>query len=338
MVSVERIPASDWDTFVGASEASSVFHTSVWRKVLTKQGLEPLYLGAIDNAGTIKSVYPFFVTKVASGLANVLVSIPQSDIGGPVFADGANRREILSSFSDYLRRMRFRKRIVMVITNGIEDATYSLILGRTDITCTGGFFKLDLIKNPPERIWSEVFSGRGHQRTEIRNLEKSNCFSYLISEEKEFLSFMNLHNETVLKAGGEGHDAGFLTTIWALMFPENFNVLAVRLDDKIVGGLGFFCLPRQRQIHIMYGAYDSSLPPRYGGVYLFAFWRLLVWAHEHRYSKVNFSTTPVADSHPLHRFKKQFGGEFVKRYQVKNTTFGITRLPLIRTLTRTLLP
>ena len=136
----------------------------------------------------------------------MLVSIPLSDIGGPLFAEEANKGEALSSFGSVLRKMTLSRRIAMILTNGTEDpAAIAIPLGDMDVSCTGGFFHLDLKEKPPETIWNTIFTNRDAQRNRIRRLEKEGFSSAMASTQTEFSAFCKLHNETVKKAGGSGH-------------------------------------------------------------------------------------------------------------------------------------
>lgn len=331
---VEKLERADWDRFVCSNKASSVFHSSIWREILVRQGFEPFYLTAIDNGGRIQAVFPFFGLKIVRGLARTLVSIPHSDIGGPLFADGANKGDVLASFTGLLRQMALRRRIGMILTNGIENPLATVLrLGNVDISCTGGFFHLDLAQKPPEVIWSEVFTKRDEQRKKIRRLEKEGFSSSMASREAEFLSFCKLHNETVKRITGMGHSLDLLTDIWRSMYPKNFNIALVKKENEIVAGVGSFCYPEQGQVHTMYGAYSRAIPNKYG-VYLLANWKTLTWAHENGYEKVNFGATTDNTSNPNYKFKQQFGGEFVKRYQVKIITFKVLDNPMLKRLTR----
>jgi hypothetical protein len=331
---VEKLETKDWDRFVSSNPASSIFHGSAWREILVRQGLEPLYLAAIDNGGGVQAVCPFFASKALRGVANVLVSIPLSDVGGPLFADGANKEEVLSSFAGFLRSMVLRRRIGMTLTNGIgTPEAMALPLGNAEVSCTGGFFISDLVQIPTEAIWSTIFTKQDEQRKKIRRLEKEGFSSSIASSEAEFLSFCKLHDETVKRAGGTGHNLDLLTDIWTSMHPKNFNLALVKNGDEIVAGVGFFTYPEQRQVHTMYGAYSRAVPNKYG-VYLLANWKTLTWAQENQYKEVNFGSTPDDISHPSHKFKAQFGGRYVKKYQVKITSLGLLSNPIVRRLTR----
>lgn len=329
----EALPAQDWDRFISSYEESSIFHTTVWREVLTGKDLEPLYLTALGSSGKIVAAYPFFTSKLARGLGSSLISLPHSDIGGAVIADGESPDAILSLFGNHLKRMRISKRLMMIRANGLKDPRTSTIpLGSAEIACTGGFFHLDLSKTPTDRIWNTIFSDQGGQRKKIRRLEKEGFSSSLATKEEEFISFCRLHNETIRNTGGAPHSLRFLASIWKTMHPKYFNVVLVRRGEEIVAGLGFFCHPEKNQVHIMYGAYNDSLPERWvaRSIYLFAHWETLVWADRTKHSKVNFGTTPIDTSHSNYKFKEQFGGYFERKYQVKITPFRTLNHPLVR--------
>ncbi len=71
----------DWDAFVAAHSAGTIYHTSAWQQV-TQQGLghRPYYLCVRGDGGEIVAVLPLFLVKGIFGRR--LVSVPMRDRGG----------------------------------------------------------------------------------------------------------------------------------------------------------------------------------------------------------------------------------------------------------------
>ena len=120
-----------------------------------------------------------------------------------------------------------------------------------------------------------------------------------------------------------------LTDIWDLMYPRDFNVLLVKRGNQIVAGVGFCASRETSKLHLMYGAFDNTLPAR-SSIYLFACWKTIVWSYENGFKELDFGPTVADSTNRNYRFKEQFGGRFVKKYRVKIEPFRILSNPLIK--------
>ena len=316
-VSIEdQIVPSEWDNFVASCSNGTIFHVSAWKRVLEMQGLRSAYFVARDGQGSMLSACPFFLVSILGGIASSLISLPKSDIGGPIFKDGSNSAEIGIHLMKAIKRTALMRRIPLAVAAVADSvASKSLSFGNVTVSSTSGFFVLDLDRLAPEAIWSS-FSHSGRQRTEISRMDRDGFTFYVGDSHTDLSEFYMLYRTTVQRAGGKAYPYSLFSCIMSLMHPRNFNLLMVRKGDRPVGGLGVLCYPEKKQLHTMYAAYDRSAGNRYP-VHLYTNWKALLWARACGYRYINFGTTSANPLDGNYRFKQQFGGRFVRKVVVK---------------------
>src|SRR3989442_5655661 len=168
-VSIEdQIVPSEWDNFVASCSNGTIFHVSAWKRVLEMQGLRSAYFVARDGRGSIMSACPFFLVSIMGGIANSLISLPKSDIGGPIFKDMSNTAELGIHLMKAIKRTALILRIPLAVASLSDPvASKSLSFGNVTVSSTSGYFVLDFDRLAPESIWSSFRHSR-RQRTDIR--------------------------------------------------------------------------------------------------------------------------------------------------------------------------
>jgi len=77
----------EWDDFVRSHPAGSPYHLSDWLRTLCDTySFEPFLYAEVNPEGDLAGVLPFLRVK-SLGIKGRLVSIPFSDMGGPLFQD-----------------------------------------------------------------------------------------------------------------------------------------------------------------------------------------------------------------------------------------------------------
>ena len=99
---------NEWDEFVAASPKGTFFHTLKWRDVLDKSfPYESSYIGIRDSDDRLVGICPFFITKKLWPF-KILDSLPESDLGGPLFKD--EFKEIAANaLRKYLDELEYEK-------------------------------------------------------------------------------------------------------------------------------------------------------------------------------------------------------------------------------------
>ncbi|MGD0318403.1 MAG: GNAT family N-acetyltransferase [Nitrososphaerales archaeon] len=300
--------AAEWDRFVGQNPWGTAFHTSAWLDVLQKEGFEVLRL-TFKKEGNIVAVAPFCLLPWFHGLARVGVSLPRSDVGGPLIDPEMPESAFAPILAKSLQRM-LAKRVVSWSAAGLREPLRAMPGKPRPLR---GFYPIiNLNDAPPARIWSSVFTKRGNQRKDIRRIERDGL-STTMATKSDLLEFHSLYKLTVQRAGGNPYPYAFFETVWKTL-KQNFRILLVKESGRVVGGSGFLCFPERKLLHMSYCAYARDVMTR-GSVNLYRFWKTIVWANENGYQTINAGT---GDS----RFKRQFGCGLVEKRAVRFVLLG----------------
>ena len=320
---------AELDRFVAQNPKGTTFHTSAWKKALTLQGLRPLYLVARDRSGGMKAVVPFFLSPVSHGLAYVALSLPRSDLGGPLLDPSLQPETLSKPLISAIRTEAFLQRIVMctIVTN--DPDTSSRLLPNSRVESPALYANLDLKETPVKHIWDSIFTRDGRQRNNIRRIESDGVKTSFASE-SDLPDFYALYAKTIRRAGAPPYPYSFMQDMWTSMYPKYFNVLLTKEDGVLVGGSAFLTHPELRRLHMSFGAYSLETKSR-NAINLFTWWRLLVWASENGYDKIGLGTVSSAPDDPTLRFKRQFGAQVSKKYFIRHHTIP---MPVISALRR----
>lgn len=334
----EEVDSLEWDRFVASNPGGTLFHTFAWRGIIQKQGLRPLYLAAKDSQGDIVGLYPLFLTPMFSGLAQGLVSLPFCHVGGPLL-DRRAHPKVLSALMNSLRWEGLVKRVLVISTTVKDPWICDALSNRgASISSNSGIFEVDLHERPLDQIWASVFTDRDGQRKKIRKLEKLGFISTLARDTTDLPKFYELYARTVRRAGGLPRPYSLISDIWSAFHPKYFKILLVRWRESVMAGAGFFCYPEKATLYLYYAAYSERLQGFPGALLLFATWKVLEWARDNGYRRVDFGTTPADPADGKFRFKSQFGGKFVRRYAIKHALLPVPALSLLRKANRVIGP
>lgn len=306
----------EWETFVAESPDGTVFHTWGWKRFLQCHGFQPFYVVLRNGRGSLVAVCPFFLDNLFGGALRTLESLPNSDLGGPLIANNSVLSEVACKLTELIRRAFIRGRVVSSIFKLTDRNLCALLYNTGSKVFDGsGYFLWDLESTPPQYIWEHIFNSRHSQRTYIRRFEKNDFSVRIASSAEDFEAFYSLYSQTVQRKRGRPYSHRFLYNLWQGQSPVILRILVVEMRGTIVASVGFLCYAPKKTLHIMYVGY-RNIDSHYK-LGLYSYWQTLVWAYSNGFTKVNSGTTPLDPANSLHWFKKQFGGNFQKRYVLR---------------------
>lgn len=271
---------------------ATIFHTPMWRDVLTATyGYQPFYLAA-RSQGRICAVLPMlFVKSRLTG--NRLVSLPFSNICGPLGVDQA--RSVLVQEALKLCE-ELQAKAVEIRTqrdlNPIDDQRLSRV----------SYFVTSIVPlDPnPDVVWKR-FTDR-NVRTEVRQAMKKGLEVKVAGEsEKDIKVFYDLFVQTRLRHGVPPQPYSFFKNLWKHLWPSNMELYLAYKSGKVVGGL----------INLTFGettstAYiGSDFAYRSDRVHQVLFWKSMENGCLNGFKRFDFLRTPKT-SESQRYFKKRW--------------------------------
>jgi hypothetical protein len=319
---------AELDRFVAQNQNGTTFHTSAWKRVLVRQGFRPLYLVARDGTGGMRAVVPFFLSPVSYGLANVALSLPRSDLGGPLLDPDIRPETLSRPLVMAIRTEALLQRILLCTIATDDPDTNSRLLPNSSVVSPGLYAHLNLREAPVQQIWDSSFTRDGRQRNNIRRIE-SDGVTTRFATESDLPEFYSLYAETISRTGSAPYSFSFMQDMWTSMHPRYFNVLLTIEDGVLVGGSAFFTHPELKRLHMSFGAYALETKTR-NAINLFTWWRLLLWAAENGYERIGLGTVSHNSWDPTLRFKRQFGAQVSKKYFVRHHMIPMPMISAMR--------
>jgi CelD/BcsL family acetyltransferase involved in cellulose biosynthesis len=319
---------TEWDNFA-VQNGASVFHMWPWRKVLEESRLRPLYLSCYDAEGRLVAICPFFYQKTGRRL-QYLDSLPASHMAGPVIsAQATNISQILELLRKSVKFSPLNPVISMQIRTHQQPIIQPLIaLGFQ--YATDGLFILDLHKRTPSYIWNEGF--QKHDRQAVKFYEQRGSIFGFARQEDEYADFWTLHQELLQRKGESSRYTDFLSAM-RTNFGEQFRVVTVSLEGKMIAGQSLICDPRNSIVHFTVSGYSRSKNIHSPSVYLNH--KIISWASENGFRYVNFGPASLDPEDPIGKSKEKFCGERIERYRFTMPTSKIS-YSLARKIDRTL--
>jgi len=290
----------EWDTFVLGHKDSTFFHQIGWKNVVEKTyGHKPFYLVVKEN-GSIKGILPLFLMKHIL-FGKFLVSVPFGDYAG-ICADDEETSNILLKeaikISDSNGAKFLELRNIESMNNG------SLMTKTTRATL---ILKLE---EDPQKLWKSL---KPKVRNQVRKAEKSGIKAE-IGDKSLVRDFYNVYAHNMRDLGTPVHSLSFFENILNI-FPENSNVIIVRLDGKAIGAAvaTYFRdtmeIPWSSSLRDFFALCPNNL----------LYWTALEYACSKGYKLFNFGRSPWESG--TFQFKKQWGAEPVQlhyQYYVNN--------------------
>jgi len=300
----------EWEKFVAGSHDGTFFHTIKWKNVLERSfSYQSSYLCIRDSSGQLVGVCPFFITKKMWPF-KVLDSLPDSDLGGPLFKK-EYKKDAAKALVNYLVELGANKGIAYtkMRLSDLEACGY-LRTNDSKVDDHSGTMILDLNKNPKDIIWDKVFTKKGGQRRLIRRFEKDRFQSREAKCLEDLNKFYKIYCEHMDHIGAPPYPLKYFENVWSLLHPDNFNLILVEKDDECIGSSAFFIYKEHRSIYLCYVGYNKELlSNRYNYSY-YARWKEIEWAQENGFRYVSFGPSPKDFNSVYHSRKSSFGCDF----------------------------
>ena len=289
--SVARDPdPSEWDTYVNAHPAATLYHLGGWQRVLADTfGHESIQLIARE-AGRPAGVLPLVLLR-SRLFGRMLVSLPFMNYGG-VLADSPEIERALVTEAVALAKREGVERLEL---RHVDDRPLGLVTRRHKVT-----FRLELPKDP-DRLWA-AFPAK--LRSQIRKPEKEGLVARVGGAE-ELDAFYRVFAVNMRDLGTPVYPRQFFQATLDRL-PEAARVVVVRRGTVPLAAA--FLLSFRGDLEVPCA---SSLR-RYNalGANMLSYWTALRHACETGHTRFDFGrSTP--DSGPA-RFKAQWGAEAVR--------------------------
>jgi hypothetical protein len=301
-----------WDSFVKNCAKGTFFHTTKWKKILESSFLfESIYLMFEDRRGNLVGVCPFVIKRRFWPFVS-FHSLPDSEFGGPLAESKYD--EVVSYLVPCLKKLAHEKSATYAVIRCSDEKSYGILVRNAlMVNRSYGTMELDLEEKPVDFIWNNVFNKANCQRKYIKRFIHDGFQNREAKNKEDFKEFYALYRENMSYIGVPFYPFLFFDNIYNIAFPDNFNIILAKREEKCIGGLGFFIYGNT--IYLTYLGLDRNVPLYYHTSY-YLYWGAIEWAQKNGIRYVNFGGTPSNVNSPYFRLKKKFGTEFRQRYLI----------------------
>jgi FemAB-related protein (PEP-CTERM system-associated) len=292
---VSTADSRDWDAFVDAHPASTIYHTTVWAEVAAQTfGHSVWRLAERDSNGCIVGVLPLFGVRTLSGRA--LVSVPLRDRGGMLASCDETRTRLLQTAMNLVRSERFSS---LEIRDG-DGCPADLVSAGLFAHVPGRVISVLDLASDEESMWTAI--DKGEARTAVRKAERSGLTARFGTADDN-RAFYRLFLRTRRRLGVPPYPFRLFEAIATHLMRHGKALLAViELESRVVAAAWAFV--HGSTMIYAYGASDeTALPLRPNDLLI---WTLIRNAIERRLRMLDFG----GDQHnqaSLIRFKRKWG-------------------------------
>ncbi|HED10480.1 MAG TPA: FemAB family PEP-CTERM system-associated protein [Caldithrix abyssi] len=276
----------EWDAYVHAHEAGSLYHTSAWKKIIERHFKKETFYIAAGEQDKIVGVLPLVHFKSAL-FGNFIVSVPYVNYGG-ILADSREAMEALTAEAETIRE---RCGADFVELRDIRPLETHLPVKTQKVT-----FFLDLPESPDDLM----ASFKAKLRSQIRRPVKEGITGEVGG--MEFLDdFYEVFCRNMRDLGTPVYSKHFFRTILEET-PENSHIALVRSKEGKTIGAAFLHGYKQR-MEIPWAStlreYNRFSPN------MLMYWEVLRFSIEKGYKQFDFGR--CSRDSGTYRFKKQWG-------------------------------
>jgi CelD/BcsL family acetyltransferase involved in cellulose biosynthesis len=223
-----------WDSFIEAHPAGTIFHHSVWAKVLRERyACEPSYFIEEDDMGKILAGIPFFrVESLLTGKR--LVCLPCSEYCYPL----GYSPESVSRLMDAAEKEVLSKKVSFLEVRGWIE---TMAPGEAGLCETPQYFRhVTNLSNEPEKLRLKLESEK-HLKRNLKRAETSRLNIREAQDEKDLREFHKLTIETRRRLCLLPWPYQFIEAIYrhVVLGGYGFLILA-ELDGRVVAGSMYF--------------------------------------------------------------------------------------------------
>ena len=211
-----------WDNYVKETSEGTFYHLFEWGTFLEKIyfSLKFIPLAAYDDSHEIIGIIPLILMRDNS-FKKMMVSLPYFSVGGVLANDSQVEEAICNTFKTLLKKHNAAYIL-------LKNAPYPNNLKSDFKNDTKSIFVLGLEKNS-ENIFARF---QKQIRRRIRKGYKSGC--YVDISREYFQDFYDIYCINMRRLGSPVHKISFYREVLN-RFPENSNILVVKLSDKVIG-------------------------------------------------------------------------------------------------------
>jgi len=281
-----------WDDYVHANKASSIYHLSLWKKLIHETfGHDSLYLYATDNASNIIGILP--LTHLNSKLfGNFMVSVPYFNYGGVIADHPDIETLLLKKAAEYAKKKQ------------ISHIEY-----RDDILRKGlpvKTEKINMILPLPEEkelLW-ENFTPK--LRAQIKRPQKENT-STLIGHHEYLDDFYHVFSKNMRDLGTPVYSKKLFKNILN-NFPESARIIIIQLNNKPVSAA--FLIGYKDKLEIPWASTIKEV--NHLSINMLLYWEVLSFAISKKYNFFDFGRSSINAG--TYKFKKQWGAQGKESY------------------------
>jgi hypothetical protein len=310
VVQLDPLADARWDEFVNSSGSSSIYHLGLWSRVLRRTyGFKPEYL-AVETDGRLAGVLPLAATRgVVSGTR--LRSLPALGAVDPIAISTDATAALLAEACGRTERAGARSWTLRARGGGYEQ-----LEGRLCVSSRFHTFVAPLPEDPDALRASWKKTSNNLWRS-LKKADQAGVTVRAATAPEDLRRFYGLYLRTMRHHRSLPRSYTMFKLARELLSPlGHYRLLLAEHDGEVVAG-GVFYTWRDT-IDLAFNASSQrhlELRPNHA-----VYWEAIRWAIESGYSAYNMGDAPVGGS--LARFKSQWGGEPVDRFQYEYAPGG----------------
>src|SRR5262245_16073598 len=286
-----ELPA--WDLFVNLHPRATVYHLSVWQRILVEAFGKRWYVIALLRDGRIRAGLPLVHMK-SRLFGNFLVSMPYFNYGGILTEQDSLAEDVLQHAVVLGRRLGINYLELRHIENH-----YPRLPARHD--------KVSMWLSLPTTAEMLMQSFKAKLRSQIRKGEKNNLAAQVGGTEL-LDDFFTVFTANMRNHGTPAYGRLFFRLILET-FPTSARIIVVRGEQGLALAAGFLLGYRDR-LEIPWA---SSLPEfNHLQSNMWLYWNCLKYACDHGYRVFDFGRSTSEGS--TYRFKEQWGAKPVPHF------------------------
>ena len=301
---------NEWEKFVAASPKGTFFHTLKWRDVLEKSfPYESSYLGIRDSNDQLIGVCPFFITKKLWPFV-VLNSLPESDLGGPLFKE-QYKKDVANTLRNYLKELSVGEGVTYAKMRLPDRELCECLKTKTSrVDTSSGTMILDLEMKSADFIWNNVFKHK--HRKYINRFEHDGFKTNNGTDIYDLSKFYTLYQHN-WRYSGYPNNFKFFENMFNLLYPNNLTITLIEKDKECIGAGISFIYEEKKAMYMAGVALNKNVSSRYK-IYYKLRWETIKYAYRNGYRYVSLGPTSSDSSEVHHKLKSKFGAKFNQNY------------------------
>jgi hypothetical protein len=285
--------AGGWTEFLRSHPDANLYHTPLWRDVLT--GVfrhQSLYLAA-EVDGRISGILPLFLVR-APLLGSKMISLPYDiGAGGPLAADAASERCLVERAMAIARQEKVKW--LELRCGSPRDFLEPLGFQKSEPVLIS-----EMLLGSEEQVWlrAEKDHRKAVQKAANRGIEVREAITL-----EQFREFERVQLQVFRDFGTPPYGSNYFPALWRRLLPGgHVKMLLAYLDGRCVGGLVLFGWGRN-MISKFAACLPEAVPLR---AYAALYWRAIQLAIQLGFERLSWGTSS-RDQTGLIEFKERWG-------------------------------